>query len=128
MRGDAPSCARILVAEDDPALRDALKDILALAGYASVTVSDGTQALAAARAEPPDLIILDHVMPGMDGISVLRMLQADPRLRSIPVIFLTGAPNELSHQPGVAAVIAKPFRMSPLQNMVRSLLSSRSLG
>ncbi|HEY7677842.1 MAG TPA: response regulator [Candidatus Methylomirabilis sp.] len=117
--------ARILVAEDDPALREALRDVLALAGYAAITVSDGTQALAAARAEPPDLIILDHLMPGLDGLSVLRALQADPRLRGIPVILLTGAAYDLSPQPGVAAIVDKPFQMVPLQDTVRSLLASR---
>ena len=119
------SSARILVAEDDPALREALRDVLALAGYAAVTVSDGTQALAAARAEPPDLIILDHMMPGLDGLSVLRALQADARLRGIPVILLTGAAHDLPPQPGVAAIVEKPFQMVPLQDMVRSLLASR---
>jgi len=119
------SSARILVAEDDPALREALRDVLALAGYAAVTVSDGTQALAAARADPPDLIILDHLMPGLDGLSVLRALQADPRLRGIPVILLTGAAHDLPPHPGVAAIVEKPFQMVPLQDTVRSLLASR---
>jgi CheY-like chemotaxis protein len=119
------SSARILVAEDDPALREALRDVLALIGYAALTVSDGTQALAAARADPPDLIILDHLMPGLDGLSVLRALQADPRLKGIPVILLTGAAYDLPPQPGVAAIIGKPFQMVALQNTVRSLLASR---
>ncbi len=125
MTGGGMSSARILVAEDDPALREALKDVLAMVGYGSVAVSNGTQALAAARAEPPDLIILDHLMPGLDGLSVLRALQADPRLRSIPVIFLTGAAHELPPEAGAAAVIEKPFQMLPLQDTVRSLLASR---
>ncbi len=125
MTGEGPSSARILVAEDDPALREALKEVLALAGYAAVAVSNGTQALAAARADPPDLIILDHLMPGMDGLSVLRALQADPRLRTIPVILLSGAAHDLSPQPGAAAIIEKPFQMFPLQDTVRSLLASR---
>jgi CheY-like chemotaxis protein len=117
--------ARILVAEDDPALREALREVLALAGYAAVTVSDGLQALAAARAEPPDLVILDHLMPGLDGLSVLRALQADPRLQRIPVILLTGAAHDLPPQPGLAAIVEKPFQMVPLQDTVRSLLASR---
>jgi CheY-like chemotaxis protein len=119
------SSARILVAEDDPALREALREVLALAGYAAVTVSDGMQALAAARAEPPDLVILDQLMPGLDGLSVLRALQADPRLRGIPVILLTGAAHDLPPQPGLAAIVEKPFQMVPLQDTVRSLLASR---
>lgn len=125
MNGAEITSAHILVADDDPALRDAIKEVLALAGYASVAVPDGTQALAAARADPPDLIILDHLMPGLDGLAVLQALQADPRLRSIPVILLTGAAHDLPPQPGVAAVVEKPFQMYPLQDTVRSLLASR---
>ncbi len=122
---EAASPARILVAEDDPALREALRDVLALAGYAAAIVSDGVQALAAARAAPPDLVILDHLMPGMDGLSVLRALQQDPRLRAIPVIILTGAAQDVAPQAGAAAIIEKPFQMVPLQDTVRSLLASR---
>ena len=118
------SSARILVAEDDPALREALRDVLALAGYAaSACVPSDT--VTAARADPPDLIILDHLMPGLDGLSVLRALQADPRLRGIPVILLTGAAHDLPPHPGVAAIVEKPFQMVPLQDTVRSLLASR---
>jgi CheY-like chemotaxis protein len=117
--------ARILVADDDAALREGLHQVLALAGYSAVLAADGLVALERARADPPDLIILDHLMPGLDGLGVLRALQADPRLRQVPVILLTGAAADLPAAPGVAAIIEKPFRMRPLQDAVRSLLAAR---
>ncbi len=117
--------ARILVAEDDRALRDALQELLALAGHSAEAVADGTQALAAIRANPPDLVILDHLMPGLDGLSVLQALRADPRLQDIPVILLTGAAYDIPRNAGAAAVIEKPFQMLPLQERVRAILESR---
>jgi len=119
------SPARILVADDDAALRDGLRQVLALAGYSAVLVDDGLLALETARADPPDLIILDHLMPGLDGLGVVRALREDPRLREIPVILLTGAAADLPAQPGVAAIIEKPFQMRPLQDTVRSILAAR---
>ncbi len=121
------SPCRILVAEDDASLREALKEVLTIAGYTTVLVGDGVRALECARADPPDLIILDHVMPGLDGLGVLRALQADPGLCKIPVILLTGAAGDFPPEHGAAALIEKPFRMQPLQDAVRSILAARPL-
>ena len=118
--------ARILVAEDDASLREALQEVLSVTGYRFDLVADGVRALEAALADPPDLIILDHMMPGLDGLAVLRKLRADPRLQKTPVIFLTGAAQDFPAEHGAAAVIEKPFRMAALQDMVRSLLAPPS--
>jgi CheY-like chemotaxis protein len=117
--------ARILVAEDDVALRDALKDLLVMAGHSAEVVPDGVRALEAIRQDPPDLIILDHMMPGLDGLSVLQTLKGDARLRRIPVILLTGAAQDIPRNAGAAAIIEKPFQLIPLQEQVRALLTSR---
>lgn len=117
--------ARILVAEDDGALRDALKDLLVMAGHSTEVVPDGVRALEAIRQNPPDLVILDHLMPGLDGLSVLQTLKGDPRLRRIPVILLTGAAHDIPRNVGAAAIIEKPFQLVPLQEQVRALLASR---
>lgn len=117
--------ARILVAEDDLALRDALQELLALAGHIPEAVGDGVLALAAIRKNPPDLVILDHLMPGMDGLSVLQALKEDPRLREIPVILLTGAVFDIPPNAGATAVLEKPFQLLPLQEKVRAILDSR---
>ncbi len=118
--------ARILVAEDDVSLREALKEVLSIPGYRLDVVGDGVRALESALADPPDLIILDHLMPGMDGLAVLRKLRADSRLQQTPVIFLTGAAQDFPAEHGASAVIEKPFRMAALQDTVRSLLAPRS--
>jgi CheY-like chemotaxis protein len=118
--------ARILVAEDDASLREALKEVLSIAGYRLDLVDDGVRALESALADPPDLIILDHMMPGLDGLGVLRKLRADSRLQRTPVIFLTGAAQDFPAEHGAAAVIEKPFRMTALQDTVRSLLAAQA--
>lgn len=118
---------RILVADDTPALREALGEMLSLLGYVTTVVGDGAAALAQARTTPPDVIILDHLRPPMDGFAVLKALQADPGLQTIPVIFLTATPQAIEQWPGVAAVVGKPFRMEALEDTLRTLLRSRPL-
>ena len=113
---------RIAVIDDDPALRAALAEWLTSAGYSPVVFGDGAEALAAVQADPPDLILLDYVMPVLGGASVLQSLQADPRLQSIPVLVLTGMPDDLPPLPGVAAVVGKPFHLSHLEEIIRVLV------
>lgn len=117
--------AYILVAEDDPALRDALQELLALGGYEALAVKNGAQALQAIRERVPDLVILDHLMPGVDGVTVLRTLRADPQHRDLPIILLTGGAHGIPPDAGATAIIEKPFKMTPLQDAVRTLLLSR---
>ncbi len=115
----------ILVADDTPALREALAEMLSLLGYTTTVAADGAAALAQAQMTPPDLIILDHLSPPMDGFAVLDALQADPALQTIPVIFVTATPQAIPRRPGVAAVLGKPFRMEALEKALRSILKSR---
>ncbi len=115
---------RILVVDDDAALRDIVHEALSVAGYATVAVGTGPEALAAARAHPPALILLDHKLPGMDGPAVLAALQADPQLRTIPVLLLTGSLVDLPELPGVAATLRKPFALQNLEAAVRALLAA----
>ncbi len=115
---------RILVVDDDSAIRDILHEVLSTAGYAPVAVGTGPEALAAARAQPPALILLDHNLPGMDGPAVLMALQADPQLRTIPVLLLTGSVVDLPRLPGVAASLRKPFPLQDLEATVRGLLAA----
>ena len=114
----------ILVVDDDAALCDIVHEALSVAGYAPVAVGTGTEALAAARAHPPALILLDHKLPGMDGPAVLAALQADPHLRTIPVLLLTGSLVDLPRLPGVAATLRKPFALQNLEATVRALLAA----
>ena len=79
--------ATILIAEDDHAISDLVAYNLERAGHAPVTAYDGLTALEVARRDKPDLILLDQMMPGMDGHGVLRELRRDSRTQGIPVIF-----------------------------------------
>ncbi len=81
--------ARILLAEDDRILRKAGETALRKKGYDVVVAIDGEDALSKAREAPPDLVLLDVMMPKIHGFDVLRGLKGDPRLQHIPVIMLT---------------------------------------
>ena len=95
-----------------------------------VTVAaSGPDGLGKAAQERPDAILLDMMMPGMDGPATLAALRRDPVTASIPVIFLTGRPGEAraegGDQPGVAGVLAKPFDAVTLPARVRAMLQGR---
>ena len=110
--------ARILVAEDEQQIGDMVAFKLTTAGHQVVRVTDGEAALAAAGRERPDVIILDVMMPLLDGFSVLGRLKTDPDLRAIPVIMLTARGQErdvLSGlQGGAADYVVKPFSLKEL--------------
>lgn len=114
---------KILVAEDDPGIRTALKFVLADEGFDVVFAHDGEAALEAARAERPDAILLDHVMPKLDGRQVLEALRADESTRDVPVLLVTGLdPGLPAEWPGVS-LVAKPFSPEVLVERIRSVLS-----
>ena len=83
---DAPS---VLIAEDHPDSRDALRALLEAFGYRVYVAGDGFQAVAEARAHRPDLILMDMMMPGMDGMEATRTLRADPDFPHIPIVAVT---------------------------------------
>ena len=78
---------RILVVDDTPVNVKLLADLLGAKGYAVVTATSGAEALAAVQAAAPDLVLLDVMMPGMDGYEVCRRIRGDPTTREIPVMF-----------------------------------------
>lgn len=79
----------VLIVEDEQSMLRALKNKLEHAGYVVHGANDGEEALVSIRSSRPDLVLLDLIMPKMDGISVLRQLKADEALRSVPVVILT---------------------------------------
>ena len=107
----------VLLAEDDDALRDVTAEVLRDAGYAVATARDGVETLAALRADPPDLLLLDLMMPNLDGWQVHAAMQADPALASIPVCVLSA----VSNAPPVARVLRKPVSLATLLHAVRDL-------
>lgn len=81
---------RILIADDDELVRETLTFLLDEHGYRVTAVANGREALERIAAVHPDLIILDFLMPGINGLQVYRCLRCDPAVRDIPVIFLSG--------------------------------------
>lgn len=119
---------RILVVDDDESIREvAALSLQAVGGHDVVTAASGAEALEEASANPPDAILLDVMMPGLDGPETVSRLQADPRARDIDVILLTAKvqPSErkrFGDLAGVAGVIAKPFDPMTLPGQVADIL------
>jgi two-component system alkaline phosphatase synthesis response regulator PhoP/two-component system response regulator VicR len=122
---------KILVCDDEPYILMALTDAVEMEGYECVTAINGKEALQKAREEHPDLIMLDIMMPFMDGYEVCRELKADPATRDIPVIMLTAKSQQLDIQKGkdVGAddYITKPFRPSTLRKKFNEVLDARGI-
>ncbi len=118
---------RILVADDLELNRILLREMLEAEGYSVAEAVDGNDAIAAVERDPPDLLLLDAVMPDRDGFSVLRSLKSDPRTRLVPIIMIT-ALTELDDKLlavslGVDDFLTKPINAVELRTRVRSLLS-----
>lgn len=107
----------ILLADDEQHLRLLVQTTLSDPAYRIIEAADGNAALAQARAERPDVVVLDWMMPGMTGIEVARQLKLDPLTAGIPVVMLTARSQEKDLQEGrdaeVAGYLVKPF--SPLE-------------
>ncbi|HEU4436998.1 MAG TPA: response regulator, partial [candidate division Zixibacteria bacterium] len=82
---------KVLVADDSATIRGVAESLLRHNGYEVISTADGVKALAIAKSQNPDLIFLDHAMPGKEGLAVCRELKADSHTRNIPVIMLLGA-------------------------------------
>jgi two-component system, OmpR family, response regulator len=126
----AHALTSLLYVDDDPDIREIVEMSLGLDASLRVSSSAGGEhALDTMRSERPDLVVLDVMMPGLDGPAILERMRADPRLAHIPVIFMTAKanPQEVARFRGLSAigVIAKPFDPMTLGNTVRSLWNSR---
>ena len=123
---DDPLPHTLLIAEDDALLMPLLKATFRTSGLRVLTVGTGTQARDLARAERPDLVLLDVGLPEMNGYEVCRALKADPRTSVIRVVMLTAragpADQRLADEAGADAYLTKPFSPSKLLDAVRSLL------
>lgn len=121
----------ILVVEDTPSSLDLLSELLTQAGYTVRPAQEGRMALRSAQVRPPDLILLDVRMPGIDGYEVCRRLKADERTREVPVIFLSAlreADDKLKgFQLGAVDYIAKPFQPEEVLARVRTHIELRRL-
>ncbi|WP_203821013.1 response regulator transcription factor [Paractinoplanes ferrugineus] len=115
---------RVLVVDDDPTVSDVVRRYLEQDGYGVRLARDGMQGLAAVRAERPDLVVLDLMMPGLSGLEVCRRLRAD--LPDLPIIMLTALGEEsdrvLGLEVGADDYVTKPFSPRELMLRVRSVL------
>ncbi|MDX6199385.1 MAG: hypothetical protein QOJ79_2536 [Actinomycetota bacterium] len=116
----------ILVVDDDPSVRRLLSVQLGLAGYEVHIAENGPAALLSIGRDAPDLVVLDVMMPDLDGWQVLRALRAEPRYQFLPVLMLTAKVQpsdvQLSYDLGASAVIGKPYDGERLTQMVETLL------
>jgi two-component system, cell cycle response regulator DivK len=121
---------KILVVEDNEAVRDLLALILERLGYVPVLASHGKEGLEKAIAEKPNLIIMDMMMPVMNGWEVARALRANPDTKNIPILAITAVfrPQELKTclEAGCNGYIIKPFSILNLQRKIRKLLVAPS--
>jgi adenylate cyclase len=122
---------RILIADDHPMNLDILQTRLAVHGYEILTAADGEAALAMARGQQPDLILLDVMMPKMDGIEVCRLLKEDPTLPFMPVIMVTARADSKDVVAGLEAgadeYLTKPVDQAALVARVKSMLRIKAL-
>ncbi len=117
---------RIVVADDDADIRDLIVMKLESSGHEVFAVADGAAAVAAATADPPDLVVLDVMMPGMNGLEACRAIRAEASLASVPVILLTARAQSTDIEEGVSAgatdYVVKPFSPRELAARVATLL------
>jgi DNA-binding response OmpR family regulator len=116
--GDASQRRRVLVVDDEASIREVLAQYLRLDGFDVLLAADGVEALRLAEARPPDLIVLDLMLPGMDGIEVCRRLRA---VSAVPILMLTARSEEMDKLAGFAVgaddYVTKPF--SPREVVMR---------
>lgn len=117
---------RILIVEDESDLRELLAWSLAQAGFEVAAAEDGEIALRNARAARPDLVLLDLMLPKLDGLNVCRRLRSEPATADVPVIIVTAsdAPDspEMSNRCGATDYIPKPFSIRNLKQRIEAAL------
>ncbi|MEW6557861.1 MAG: response regulator [Elusimicrobiota bacterium] len=116
----------ILIVEDEPAVADLLKFLFEKDGYTTISASDGEEAISLATSNKPDLILLDLMIPKIDGYSVYRQLQADETTANIRIIVLTaksGMQDLFQFEKNIVAYMEKPFDPKILRDKVKEALN-----
>jgi CheY-like chemotaxis protein len=123
--------ARILIVDDDPQTLDALDFSLVLDGHETVRATNGAECIDVARRGGVDLIVLDCMMPVMDGVVAARLLREDPSTSGVPIIMLTARVTDADmwrgYQSGVASYVTKPLDLDVLQREIAQLCPSPAL-
>jgi DNA-binding response OmpR family regulator len=116
---------QIVVADDDPVLRALLQMKLQAEGHNVTLACDGTEALRLASTSPPELLVLDVVMPGLDGLEVTRRLREQPETATLPIVLLTGRDTDpdivAGWQSGANYYITKPFVIEHLRYFIQTM-------
>jgi len=117
---------KILICDDEANIRNIMDFSLEAEGFLAVSAVDGNSALQAAMTEEPDLIILDVMMPGADGLTVCRELKQNPRTKHIPVLMLSARSGKGDREAGLAAgaedYVTKPFSPQRIVDKVNEML------
>jgi DNA-binding response OmpR family regulator len=120
----------VLVVDDEPNIRLSLEFLMRKAGFAVRSAADGDEALAAIAEEPPDLVLLDVIMPRKSGYEVCEAVRANPAWRGVRVLMLTASGREIEREKGLAMgaddYLTKPFATQDLLARVRVLLGEPS--
>jgi DNA-binding response OmpR family regulator len=121
---------RVLIVEDDADINATLQEAMRLAGYDAVGVLTGEDTFVEVDRRCPDLILLDQMLPDIDGVEICRRLRVSPRTKRVPIIFLTARSDEQARVRGLTAgaddYVVKPFSMQELLLRVRGLLRRSS--
>lgn len=128
---DTKKTAKILCIEDEDGMRDLLRLILEAAGYTYVDARDGAEGLEKIRSEHPDLVLLDLMLPNVDGAEVLLQKQKDPAIRDIPVIAVTALASPFDQimwkrRTEIEDYITKPFVRKDLLETIARVLAARA--
>lgn len=119
---------RILIAEDEPSIVLSLEFLLTEAGYEVFTAVNGADALKLAEQHKPDLLVLDIMLPVVNGFEVCRTVRSNPALREMPILMLTARGREQEIARGLAlgasAYVTKPFGTRELMSKIRELLAA----
>lgn len=122
---EATLSTRVLIVEDEPNIVESLSFVLRHAGYAVTSAADGETALGLLRDSPPDLLVLDLMLPGINGFEVLKTVKSTPALATMPVIVLTAKgqarDRRMAEDIGADGFMTKPFSNRELVELVRTL-------
>ena len=117
---------KVLIVDDEPDYLQTLRDMLEMNRYLVASAIDGQQALKMIPEEQPDVILLDLIMPGMNGLEVLERIKSNPEFKSIPVIMLTGRSEggdiARAQECGVDDYIVKPFNRNLLLETIKKVM------
>jgi DNA-binding response OmpR family regulator len=112
----------VLIVEDEPKSLKLIRDLLKVSGYKTIEATDGKQGVELAKAKKPDLILMDVMMPKMDGYTACRAIRADKVTKAIPVVMLTVLDSELNKKlakdMGANGYITKPFSHQELLDVI----------